>query len=141
MARTNPHGLTDQQERFCLEYAANGGNATQAYISAGYAVTGADASASKLLGNPRVRSRIGELQQTAAEKLGITQEYLLQHLKNAMDDPTASLKDRLRAVEMAGKNLAMWIERRDSDTRLSGEVATTSTVILVPQGQREAEGD
>jgi phage terminase small subunit len=124
-----------------MEYVANGGNATQAYISAGYSESTAEQASSRLLTNVKVQERVKELQTSVAERLGITQEYLLGHLKEIIDNHTNPNKDRLRAVEMAGKNLAMWIERRDSDTRLSGEVATTSTVILVPQGQREAEGD
>lgn len=136
MARVNPHGLTDQQERFCQEYAANGGNATQAYISAGYSPNGAEQSASRLLTNANVNQCIQELRQTAAEKLGITQEYLLKNLKDAIDDEGASLKDRLRAIEMAGKNLAMWIEKRENENKNTGD--PIATVILVPKGERES---
>lgn len=139
MARLNPHGLTDQQDRFCQEYVANGGNATKAYIAAGYSPTGADGAASRLLGNVSVKERVKELQASVAERLGITQEYLLSHLKGIIDNPTNSNKDRLRAVELAGKNLAMWVEKTENKNNNTGDV--TAKVILLPAGSRESDPD
>jgi phage terminase small subunit len=59
----NPHGLTDQQFRFCQEYAKSL-NATAAYKAAGYAwKTDAIAwsNASRLIGNEKVRAYLGEV--------------------------------------------------------------------------------
>lgn len=55
--------LTVKQEKFCLEYAKSG-NQRQAYLSAGYKCkndASADASASQLLRNPKVKARLAEL--------------------------------------------------------------------------------
>lgn len=139
MARLNPHGLTDQQDRFCQEYVANGGNATQAYIKAGYATDGAEQNASRLMTKDKVQERIKELQTSVAERLGITQEYLLGHLKDIIDNPTNSNKDRLRAVELAGKGLAMWVEKTENKNNNTGDV--TAKVILLPAGSRESGQD
>lgn len=55
--------LPIKQEKFCLEYAKSG-NQRQAYIKAGYKCkneNSADASASQLLRNPKVKERLAEL--------------------------------------------------------------------------------
>ena len=55
--------LSVKQEKFCLEYAKSG-NQRQAYINAGYKCkndNSADASASALLRNPKVKARLAEL--------------------------------------------------------------------------------
>lgn len=55
--------LNIRQERFCLEYAQSG-NATEAYKKAGYKVkndNAAAASASQLLSNPKIKSRLAEI--------------------------------------------------------------------------------
>jgi phage terminase small subunit len=60
---TNAYGLTDQQVRFCHEYAKNL-NATQAYKAAGYQCktdTVARASSSQLLAKPSIRAYLGEI--------------------------------------------------------------------------------
>lgn len=134
MARLNPHGLTDKQERFCQEYAANGGNATRAYISAGYATDGAEQNASRLMANDKVQAFIAELRKTVAEKLGMDAEYLLGHLRDIIEDKTnESTKDRIRAIELAGKNSAMWIDRKQDDTP---QAPAATVVIMVPEGNR-----
>lgn len=61
--------LTTKQEKFCLEYAGSG-NATQAYKAAGYSAksdTVAAAESYKLLRNPKVKARIGELAAEMAD--------------------------------------------------------------------------
>lgn len=55
--------LSVKQEKFCLEYAKSG-NQRQAYLKAGYKCkndASADASASQLLRNPKVKARLAEL--------------------------------------------------------------------------------
>lgn len=56
--------LRDLQEKFCIEYARCG-NATQAYIAAGYKVKGnaARANASRMLTNANIQKRIKELSE------------------------------------------------------------------------------
>lgn len=58
--------LSMKQEKFCLEYAKLG-NARQAYINAGYKArdSKADASASRLLKNVKVKARLAELAEEA----------------------------------------------------------------------------
>ncbi len=53
--------LSPQEQRFCNEYAANGGNATKAAIAAGYSEATAAQTASRLLKRPRVHAEIRRL--------------------------------------------------------------------------------
>ena len=77
----------DRHERFCQEYVVDL-NGTQAYIRAGYSERGAEASASKLLANPKVKARIAELQAKVASKLEITAErVLMETARIAYSDP------------------------------------------------------
>ena len=52
--------LTQKQKAFADEYIKNGGNATQAYISAGYSENGANRSAQKLLSKAVITEYIAE---------------------------------------------------------------------------------
>lgn len=52
--------LTPKQKAFADEYIKNGGNATQAYISAGYSENGANRSAQKLLSKTVIKEYIAE---------------------------------------------------------------------------------
>lgn len=52
--------LTPKQKAFADEYIKNGGNATQAYISAGYSENGANRSAQKLLSKAVISKYIAE---------------------------------------------------------------------------------
>lgn len=52
--------LTPKQKAFSDEYIKNGGNATQAYISAGYSENGANRSAQKLLTKTVIKEYIAE---------------------------------------------------------------------------------
>lgn len=50
--------LTDKERAFCRYYVANGGNGTQAAISAGYAPGSAKVTASQMLRKPQIRAEI-----------------------------------------------------------------------------------
>ena len=60
--------MTEQQERFAIEYARTG-NATQSALSAGYSEKGADVQGCRLLGNVKVQEKIAELKAKMAEDL------------------------------------------------------------------------
>lgn len=63
----NSLALSVKQEKFCLEYAKSG-NQRQAYLLAGYnckSDEAADANASRLLRNDKVKARLAELAEEA----------------------------------------------------------------------------
>ena len=50
--------LNDRQEKFCIEYIKNGGNATTAYKAAGYMNTAAaHVNAGALMQKPEIKAR------------------------------------------------------------------------------------
>lgn len=71
--------LTGQQKRFCSGYVLSG-NATQAYIDAGYRARGssAESSASRMLRNVRVLAEIARCEEALAKKLEMKEDEVLR---------------------------------------------------------------
>ncbi len=87
-------GLTEKQERFCIEYVDNGGNATEAYRVC-YDTTNMKpetvwASASRLLANVKVTARIEAIKQSRADRAkrgrDIINNALLDIVETTTDD-------------------------------------------------------
>lgn len=74
-----PPRLTARQQRFVEEYLVDL-NATKAAVRAGYSSQGADAAASRLLGNVRVQQAISAAQQERARRTDITADRVIQEL-------------------------------------------------------------
>jgi phage terminase small subunit len=77
--------ITAKQEAFCRHYVANGFNGTQAAIKAGYAESGADVEAARLLGNARVAEYIETLKAPLVKKTTITAEKLAQMVSDCLE--------------------------------------------------------
>lgn len=132
--------LTVKQEKFCLEYAKSG-NARQAYKSAGYTCkndNSIDASASKLLSNHKVKSRLAELAEDAKTNaiadIQEMQEKLTEIIRQQLEeevivvDPTsgafkmkktASVKDIISAVNTLGKMQGAFVDKLDVKNAVS----------------------
>lgn len=76
--------LNAKQELFCQEYIIDL-NATQAAVRAGYSEKTASATASRLLANVKVSSRIKELKDKRADKLELDAYWVLKRLKDVSD--------------------------------------------------------
>lgn len=74
-------GLTQKQKRFCEEYLIDL-NATQAYIRAGYAggTKSAEANATRLMGNDKVRVYIDWLRETQQKRTAISADKVIEEL-------------------------------------------------------------
>lgn len=77
--------LTNKQEAFCREYILNGGNATQAAISAGYSKHTARFVASENLTKPNIKKIIENYKLKAQEAFMITVEERLSILKQVTE--------------------------------------------------------
>lgn len=76
-------GLTKAEAKralFVEHYLANGGNATQAAISAGYAPRSAHVEGCKLLKNPNVAAQVAERTKTAVQEASLTTDRVLREL-------------------------------------------------------------
>lgn len=81
----NKKKLTPKQERFCYEYLANGFNATQAALTAGYSRKTAYSMGSENLKKPEIKARIQEMKDNLAETAGISALMIVkEHMKIAM---------------------------------------------------------
>ena len=116
---------TEKQERFAREYIRTG-NATKAAKNAGYSEATAKQAGHRALTNVDVAARIMELRAEAYEAADLTPELLLKSLMheavNAREGGT-----RVRALELIGKTMAMFVDVRQDDTR------TQSTDTLISQ--------
>lgn len=83
MAKTNPHGMTDQMFLFCQAYIKRGfKDATGAYLEA-YPKCGAKAaesSASRMLRNAKVSAYLATVQAKASKRNQITADQVLAEL-------------------------------------------------------------
>ena len=107
--KRGPDGLNDKQRRFVKEYATDL-NATQACIRAGYSPRTAGAQGSELLKVPKIRELVNKQAQTAADKLGLTHEWVLDQLVETAKYGEREA-NRLRALELLGKHLALFTEK------------------------------
>lgn len=97
MAKLNP-----KQRKFIKEYVKTG-NASQSVVNAGYKAKNPEVSASQLLRNTNIQDEI----KTVLDKAGLTDEYIAQGLKTAVEKGLSSdrhtLSDGLRGIEMIAK--------------------------------------
>ena len=136
--------LSVKQEKFCLEYAKSG-NQRQAYLKAGYKCkndASADASASQLLRNPKVKERLAELaeeakndsiadivemQQTLTSiiRKRMTEEVIVvesvgDYMTEARKmDKEPSIKDIINAINTLGKIQGAFSSKLEIDADLS----------------------
>ncbi|MCW5744295.1 MAG: terminase small subunit [Alphaproteobacteria bacterium] len=92
--------LSPRHERFVLEFLKDG-NATQAYVRAGYSPRGAQPSASRLLRDPRIEAAItaGRARMAQALEVDVTrlaQEYARIAFANVVDFLTVEADGRVR---------------------------------------------
>ena len=113
--------LTEKQKRFAEEYIKLG-NATQAYIDAGYSVTKrevAEANARKLLGNNSVIEYIKELNDALKSAqiadMGEVKSFWTETMRNKQ----AELKDRLKASEYIAKTNAAFIDNINNNVNIN----------------------
>lgn len=137
--------MTDKQQRFCDEYMANGGNAYQAALSAGYSESTASDANDWVRGpsDPKkphdkykpelaeyIAEHSGEMERhnskiATAEEL---QEFVSQVIRGEITDTVVSasgkviqanagLKDKLKAVDLLAKMKGMYTTRIDADIR------------------------
>ena len=103
--------MTDKQLKFCNEYLKDF-NGSRAYKTTYGCKTDETAyvNASRLLRNAKVAQYIEERKKKQQEKAIITQEMILQGLKDILQDKKERTGNKLKAMELAGKHLGMFKE-------------------------------
>ena len=129
--------LTLKQKKFCDEYIKTG-NATEAYIKAGYNRSGARANASRLITNDNIKNYIDEqLKKIEDESIADSQEvlkYLTRIIRNEETEQVVvtenigdymseakivnkklSAKDKIKAAELLGKRYRLFTDKVEAN--------------------------
>jgi hypothetical protein len=144
-----------RHERFCQELA-KGTSQQQAYVLAGFKAHASNPSA--LARDERILARVAEIQEAAlemareatemaAERLSIDREWVMSRLiQNATTAASeGDFAPSNRALELLGKELGMFIDRKHVD--IDGELRGVSDAALIAlfagsaeEGDSEADG-
>ncbi|MBD8026437.1 terminase small subunit [Ureibacillus sp. Re31] len=134
--------LTPKQQAF-VDFYIETGNATEAYIKAGYNKKGARANAARLIANDSVKSCIDERMEQLQSKRVANQQEILELLTSIArgeataatlrgvgmgeqeieEDMPPTMAERIKAAELLGKRYRMWTDKVDIEH--SGEVKTS----------------
>lgn len=133
-----PRRLTDKQERFAVEFATNGGNATAAYRAAydagGMAPHIVNQQACRIAANPRVAARIAELRQAARDHVERVVNVTATDV--ALSAQRAMLADLAQALDASGHPLPF--EQWPEDLRLATDSVQFETTH-VGEGEKAVQ--
>ena len=133
----NQEQLTPKQQLFVDNYLSNGGNASQAFIQAGYSASTenvVNASASKLLRSAKVASIIaktkaGNLAKQAKkrEKIDIDQDWLISQLITTIEDARQVNQHNVvrNSIVDIGKLCGLYVDKREVNAQLSIDAQLT----------------
>lgn len=112
----SPEGLTYKQELFCAEFLKDF-SAAGAARRAGYSEQVANKTAYQMLQNPKISKRINELQGNRETRTKITVDEILKRLIRIADaaETDQDFNVALRALELLGKNKAMFTDKNISE--------------------------
>lgn len=122
----------EKKERFCLEYVANGYNASKAYLVAysNSSVESAGCNASRLMKDPFVIKRIDELIHEKYLSLHINADRIAEKLAEmafaAKDDEVYGPSVALKALDMLQKQLGLQKQKIDANV---DQITTISVTI------------
>lgn len=130
--------MRDKHRKFIIEYVKDQ-NATQAAIRAGYSSRSATIAGTRLMRNVNVRSEIEKLMADAAERCGITVEFILNGLREVAERCMQG-KERLakdgtplgvwqfdsaganRAMELLGRYKGMFVDKHEVTGKDGGAI-------------------
>lgn len=119
--------LTAKQKKFCLEYLKDL-NATQAAIRAGYSEDTAFAIGWENLRKPLIKKNIDkQLEEVMEESKSVLKARVIKELRDVSFSDSGiellkdkdgkvydiRIKDKLKALDLLGKYLAMWTENKN----------------------------
>lgn len=90
-------------------------NANAAMEMSDYQTKNPALQAAELMNHPLVRAEVDRRLTLRSQKSEVKAEYLLNKLITIIEDAEGSEKttDRLKAIELAGKSIALWKERQE----------------------------
>jgi hypothetical protein len=111
--------IPPRQKAFIQEYLKDS-NGTRAAKAVGYSEKTAGKIAYKILQNGKVKAELSRRQAKILEVTGITAKFVLQDLKDIVEEVSTERSSgyyqvRLRALELLGKHLGLW-DQGNGDT-------------------------
>lgn len=88
-------------------------NASEACLKAGYKTKNPTRLGAELMNHPLVATEIERRLEERSDKAELRADYLINKLVEIIDNPDERTSDTLRAIELAGKTLALWRERQE----------------------------
>lgn len=89
-------------------------NATRAMELSAYKTTNPALQAAELMNHPLVQEEIKRRQAKRSEKAEVTADYLVNKLMRIIEDTQQdNPQAALRAIELAGKTIALWRDRQE----------------------------
>ena len=113
--------LTKKQQLFVDEYLIDL-NATQAAIRAGYSPETAKDIGCENLAKPNIKSEIDKALAIRSRRTGVNQDRVIQELGGIAFDPEEKTTDKLKALELLGKHLGMFVDKIDLTAPISIEI-------------------
>lgn len=98
--------------RFVEEYQVDW-NASKAVLRAGYKTKNPNRVGTSLLQHPLIQKELEAQTELRKEKMEFSADFLLTKLMAIINDPEVKTNDILRAIELAGKSIALWKERQE----------------------------
>lgn len=105
--------LSPKMKLFVEAYTTNGGVASKAVEEAGYKTNNAAQLGAELRNHPLISAEIEKLEAKMQDKREIERDYLLNKLVDVIENAEEKTSDKLRAIELAGKAIALWRERQE----------------------------
>lgn len=105
--------LTPRQARFVSEYLVDL-NGRQAAIRAGYSPRTANEQAARLLTKANIQAAVEAGRAAQAQSAELTADWIIRRLKEEaqLTGEGASHAARVKALELLGKRLALWVDRK-----------------------------
>lgn len=109
--------LTPKQKAFVREYKKNGGNGTQAAISAGYSEDSARAISCENLTKPYIKEAIAQEEKKMQEKYEYTIDDMVRELDDVKmkADSEQNRQAQIRAIELKGKAFGLFVDRVENN--------------------------
>ncbi|QDP56988.1 MAG: putative terminase small subunit [Prokaryotic dsDNA virus sp.] len=104
--------LSPKMRAFVDEYMITQ-NASEACVKAGYKTKNPGRMAAELMSHPLIEREIEKRLEDRTNKAELRADYLINKLVEIIDNPEERTSDTLRAIELAGKTLALWRERQE----------------------------
>jgi len=104
--------LSAKMLRFVDEYLVDL-NGTQAVLRVPYKTDNPNRLATELLRHPLVMREIDKRTEKRRERMELKADYLVNKLIEIMESEETKTSDVLRAIELAGKSIALWKERQE----------------------------